>query len=91
MLPPVVAPPVVRPPPPTPPAPSGLPLGPSRVTSPSLMPGQSGSVQMRSMWLSAAGRLEALFDALHDLDDIPRILQLSADHEVDFLPPGAND
>lgn len=42
-------------------------------------------------WVSPAGRLEALFDALHDLDDIPRVLQLSADHEVNFLPPKANE
>jgi oxalate decarboxylase/phosphoglucose isomerase-like protein (cupin superfamily) len=42
-------------------------------------------------WVSPAGKLEALLDALHDLDDIPRILQLSADHEVNFLPPEAND
>jgi quercetin dioxygenase-like cupin family protein len=42
-------------------------------------------------WVSPAGRLEALFDALHDLDDIPRVLQLSADHEVNFLPPEANE
>jgi quercetin dioxygenase-like cupin family protein len=42
-------------------------------------------------WVSPAGKLEALFDALHDLDDIPRILQLSADHAVNFLPPAANE
>jgi oxalate decarboxylase/phosphoglucose isomerase-like protein (cupin superfamily) len=42
-------------------------------------------------WVSPAGRLEALFDALHDLDDIPRVLQLSAEHDVEFLPPEAND
>jgi quercetin dioxygenase-like cupin family protein len=42
-------------------------------------------------WVSPAGKLEALFDALHNLDDIPRILQLSADHEVNFLPPEANE
>jgi quercetin dioxygenase-like cupin family protein len=42
-------------------------------------------------WVSPAGKLEALFHALHDLDDIPRILQLSADHEVNFLPPAANE
>jgi quercetin dioxygenase-like cupin family protein len=41
-------------------------------------------------WVSPAGKLEALFDALHDLDDIPRVLQLSADHEVNFLPPEAS-
>jgi quercetin dioxygenase-like cupin family protein len=42
-------------------------------------------------WVSPAGKLEALFDALHNLADIPRILQLSADHEVNFLPPEANE
>jgi len=42
-------------------------------------------------WVSPAGKLEALFDALHDLDDIPRVLQLSADHEVNFLPPEVNE
>jgi quercetin dioxygenase-like cupin family protein len=42
-------------------------------------------------WVSPAGKLEALFDALHNLDDIPRIQQLSADHDVNFLPPEANN
>jgi quercetin dioxygenase-like cupin family protein len=42
-------------------------------------------------WVSPAGKLEALFDALHNLDDITRILQLSADHEVNFLPPEASE
>ena len=42
-------------------------------------------------WVSPAGKLEALFDALHDLDDIPRVLQLSADHDVNFLLPEANE
>ena len=42
-------------------------------------------------WVSPAGKLEALFDALHDLDDIPRVLQLSADHEVNFLLPEVNE
>jgi oxalate decarboxylase/phosphoglucose isomerase-like protein (cupin superfamily) len=41
-------------------------------------------------WVSPARKLEALFNALHDLDDIPRIIQLSAEHEVDFLPPEAS-
>jgi len=41
-------------------------------------------------WVSPAGRLEALFDLLHDLDHIPRVLQLSAEHDVEFLPPEAN-
>jgi len=42
-------------------------------------------------WVSPAGKLEALFDALHELSDIPRVLELSAQHEVDFQPPEAND
>ena len=42
-------------------------------------------------WVSPAGRLAALFDRLHNLDDIPRVLQLSAEHDVEFLPPEAND
>ena len=42
-------------------------------------------------WVSPAGKLESLFNALHDLDDIPQVLALSAAHDVDFLPPEAND
>jgi quercetin dioxygenase-like cupin family protein len=42
-------------------------------------------------WVSPAGRLEALFEALDNLDDIPRVLQLSAEHDVEFLPPEASD
>lgn len=41
-------------------------------------------------WVSPAGRLEELFEALDGLDDIPRVLQLSAERDVDFLPPEAN-
>ncbi|WP_274627199.1 cupin domain-containing protein [Arvimicrobium flavum] len=42
-------------------------------------------------WVSPAGRLEDLFHALHDLQDIPRVIELSAQHDVDFLPPEANE
>ncbi len=42
-------------------------------------------------WVSPAGRLEALFDALHDLSDVAEAVRLSALHDVDFLPPEAND
>ena len=42
-------------------------------------------------WVSPAGRLEALFEALHNIEDIPRVLQLSAEHDVNFLPPEASD
>jgi quercetin dioxygenase-like cupin family protein len=41
-------------------------------------------------WVSPAGKLEDLFNALDNLDDIPRIIQLSAEHQVEFLPPEAS-
>ena len=37
------------------------------------------------------GRLRALFETLHDMTDIPAIVAASAAHDVDFLPPEAND
>lgn len=42
-------------------------------------------------WVSPAGKLEALFEALHDMTDVPAVIETSARHEVDFLPPEAND
>ncbi len=42
-------------------------------------------------WVSPAGKLEALFNALHDLSDIPEVLRISAAHDVDFLPMEANE
>ena len=42
-------------------------------------------------WVSPARKLKDLFDALHDLTDVPRVIELSAQHEVDFLPPEANE
>jgi len=42
-------------------------------------------------WVSPAGKLEALFETLHNMTDIPAIIEASARHEVDFLPPEAND
>jgi hypothetical protein len=36
-------------------------------------------------WVTPAGRLKELFDALHDLTDIDEAMRLSALHEVDFL------
>jgi len=41
-------------------------------------------------WVSPAGKLEALFDALHDLDDEEEVVRISARHEVDF-PPEADE
>ena len=41
-------------------------------------------------WVSPAGRLKELFEELHDKSDIPQIIKLSAEHDVDFLPEEAN-
>lgn len=40
-------------------------------------------------WVSPAGRLAQLFDQLHDLSDPAEVVRLSAEHDVEFLPPGA--
>jgi hypothetical protein len=40
-------------------------------------------------WVSPAGSLRTLFDALHNLTDLGEAVRLSALHGVDFLPPGA--
>jgi mannose-6-phosphate isomerase-like protein (cupin superfamily) len=51
-----------------------------------------GDVPARALfWVSPARRLEALFDALDGLADVDEAVRLSALHEVDFLPPEAND
>jgi hypothetical protein len=36
-------------------------------------------------WVSPAGKLEQLFDALHDLTDIDETMRLSTLQEVDFV------
>lgn len=36
-------------------------------------------------WVSPAGQLKALFDALHDLTDIDEAIRLSALHDVEFV------
>ena len=40
-------------------------------------------------WVSPSRRLKELFDALHDLTDPAEVVRLSANCEVDFLPPGS--
>ena len=42
-------------------------------------------------WVSPARKLEALFDRIDNLTDPEEVVKISADHEVDFLPPDAND
>jgi oxalate decarboxylase/phosphoglucose isomerase-like protein (cupin superfamily) len=51
-----------------------------------------GDVPARALfWVSPAGQLRALFETLHDMTDVPEVIRVSAAHEVDFLPPEAND
>lgn len=42
-------------------------------------------------WVSPAGKLPDLFRTLHDMTDIAAVVVASAAHEVDFLPPEANE
>lgn len=42
-------------------------------------------------WVSPAGQLKELFDELHEMTDIEEIVRVSAAHDVDFLPPEANE
>ena len=42
-------------------------------------------------WVSPAGRLRELFERLHDMTDVPAIVAASAEHDVEFLPPEANE
>jgi quercetin dioxygenase-like cupin family protein len=41
-------------------------------------------------WVAPAGRLRALFEQLHGMTDIDAVVRISAEHDVDFLPPEAN-
>jgi hypothetical protein len=38
-------------------------------------------------WVSPAGKLKELFDALDNLEDVDEVVRLSAAHDVNFLPP----
>jgi oxalate decarboxylase/phosphoglucose isomerase-like protein (cupin superfamily) len=42
-------------------------------------------------WVSPTGKLEALFSKIHALTDPAEVIAISAQHEVQFLPPDAND
>lgn len=42
-------------------------------------------------WVSPAGKLKELFEELHEMTDIDAVVKVSAAHDVDFLPPEAND
>ena len=38
-------------------------------------------------WVAPARKLRALFDKLHNLTDPAEVVRLSAEHEINFLPP----
>ena len=42
-------------------------------------------------WVSPAGKLKELFDELHEMTDVDAVVRVSAEHDVDFLPPEANE
>ena len=42
-------------------------------------------------WVSPAGKLKDLFEELHEMTDVEKVVAVSAAHDVDFLPPEAND
>lgn len=42
-------------------------------------------------WAAPAGRLRALFETLHDMTDVQEVVRVSAEHDVEFLPPEANE
>lgn len=42
-------------------------------------------------WVSPARKLPDLFRVLHNMTDVEAVVRASAEHEVDFLPPEAND
>lgn len=41
-------------------------------------------------WVSPAGRLPDLFEAIDGVSDVSEVLRLSAEHEVEFLPEEAS-
>ena len=48
----------------------------------------NGDTPTRALfWVSPARKLKELFDALHNLTDAAEVVRLSAEHEVNFLPP----
>ena len=52
---------------------------------------KSESTVRALFWVSPAGKLEALFETLHNMTDVPAVIAASAAHDVDFLPPEAGD
>lgn len=42
-------------------------------------------------WVSPAGKLKNLFEQLHEMTDVDEVVKVSAAHDVNFLPPEANE
>ncbi|UWQ96239.1 cupin domain-containing protein [Rhodobacteraceae bacterium M385] len=42
-------------------------------------------------WVSPAGKLKDLFEQLHNMTDVDEVVKVFAAHDVDFLPPEANE
>ena len=42
-------------------------------------------------WVSPAGKLKELFEELNGMTDPEAVVRVSAEHDVDFLPPEANE
>ncbi|MBY5932691.1 cupin domain-containing protein [Tateyamaria omphalii] len=42
-------------------------------------------------WVSPTGKLKDLFEELDEMTDVEQIVKISAAHDVDFLPPEANE
>lgn len=42
-------------------------------------------------WVSPMGKLKDLFVELDNLTDVEKVVKISAEHDVDFLPPEANE
>jgi quercetin dioxygenase-like cupin family protein len=38
-------------------------------------------------WVTPAGKLKELFDQLHEMTDPEEVVRVSAEHDVDFVPP----
>ena len=38
-------------------------------------------------WVTPAGKLKELFDQLHEMTDVEEIVRVSAEHDVEFVPP----
>jgi quercetin dioxygenase-like cupin family protein len=48
----------------------------------------NGTVSVRCLfWVAPARKLRGLFEKLHNLTDVAEVVRLSAQHEVNFLPP----